>query len=173
MLLTQSQVSRFWREFSAVVRLHDWDKAKAEAERKALLARAGFSSLTLVDRTKGYDSVLKELAALQDNLNGILSAEDSPRRVLIHTCRKLADEAYIVALAASSRFNCQDWLTMPIETLEQLRFTLADRAVQEHRQSTQTHRQSTQTHRKEPSSRLGSPDFGFWPTSIARSRSRP
>ena len=84
----------------------------------------------------GFTAVLKELAAAQENLAGMLYADDNPRRLLVHSCRQLADEAYIVGLAASDRFKITDWTAAPLEILTQLRNTLADRNVQEHRPET-------------------------------------
>ena len=90
MLLTPPQVKRFWREWSACTRLHHWPTDEVQPQRKALLARAGFTSLTLVDPHAGYTAVLKQLATLQDNLTGMLSADENPKRVLLHTISELA-----------------------------------------------------------------------------------
>ena len=90
MLLTPPQVKRFWREWSACTRLHHWPTDEVQPQRKAMLARAGFLSLTLVDPHEGYTAVLKELAILQDNLTGMIAADQNPKRVLIHTITELA-----------------------------------------------------------------------------------
>lgn len=102
MLLTRPQQLRFFREWSKVVSENGWPRDQAEAERKALLRRAGFDSLTAIDPVSGFTAVLKELAAAQENLAGMLYADDNPRRLLVHSCRQLADEAYIVGLAAAT-----------------------------------------------------------------------
>jgi hypothetical protein len=71
MNLSPDQAKRFWREWAAVKRtLKAQGKTDDECEqaRYAMLNRAGFSSLTKVDRTKGFDRVLAELGALRDDL---------------------------------------------------------------------------------------------------------
>lgn len=78
MLLTKPQLSRFWRTWSRIIASRGWSPAEAEAQRKALLARAGFSSLTLVDRTAGFDRLLAELAVLQDDLSRAHEASPAP-----------------------------------------------------------------------------------------------
>jgi beta-phosphoglucomutase-like phosphatase (HAD superfamily) len=130
MLLTQSQVKRFWREWSACIRLHHWDATEAELERKAMLARAGFKSLTEVDHLDGFTAVLKEVAALQDNLSGMLRADDNPRRVLIHSIRSLIDklgEPYSDKLLRD-RFGHTRLDDLTLEQLTQFRYTLSARA---------------------------------------------
>ena len=149
MLLTSSQTSRFWREWSSCIRLHNWSKPDSETQRKALLQRAGFTSLTQVDKLAGFDRVLSELAAItrpSDIAPQIREAE-MPRTRLIYACRQLADEAYIISLAASDRFKCHDWLAMPMDTLLQLRHTLSDRAVGQHRHDTLSRRRTTAAQR--------------------------
>ena len=143
MLLTSPQVSRFWRDWSACTRLHDWSKPESETQRKAMLARAGFSSLTQVDKLAGFDHVLAEVKALSQpsDLDAQLRQENMPRTRLLYSCRQKADEPYIIALARD-RFHADDWTTLPLESLEQLRNTLADRAVAQHRPDTQARRRS-------------------------------
>lgn len=148
MLITRSQQYTFWREWNAIVRAHGWDRHEAETQRKAMLDRAGFTSLTQVTRVDGFTAVLKEIAALKDDLNGMLRADENPRRVLVHKCRELADEPYIVALAASDRFKTNDWPALPLDQLTQLRNTLADRAVGQHRNSTLARRRATNRSRR-------------------------
>jgi hypothetical protein len=64
-----------------------------------------------------------------------------PRTRLLYSCRQKTDEPYIIALARD-RFHADDWTTLPLESLEQLRNTLADRAVAQHRPDTQARRRS-------------------------------
>lgn len=90
MLLTQEQCKRFWREWSTIVARNDWDKAAAETKRHELLTRAGFDSLKLVDRTEGFSRVLKELAALRDDLGAMLHADSNNRRVLLYSIKNRA-----------------------------------------------------------------------------------
>ena len=160
MLLTKPQLSRFWRAWSAIVSANNWPHDQAERERHALLSRAGFRSLTEVDHLNGFTAVLKELAILQENLTGMLYADENPRRVLIHTIRKLADEPYIVALAASSRFQTSDWTALDLVSLEQLRFTLSDRQVGQHRPATAARRRSAPRSRiTDHESRITFPEY--------------
>lgn len=153
MLLTRSQQLRFWRDWSAVksgFQKAAWTEAEIETERRATIARAGFSSLTLVDKLAGFDRLLSQLASLGQpaNLNAQLRQENMPRHRLLYACRKLADEPYIVALAASDRFKSADWTSMTLENLLMLRNTLADRSVQQHRSATLQRRREN---RKNPS----------------------
>src|ERR1017187_4500955 len=90
LLTTKPQQYRFFREWSKKVSANGWPHDQAETERKALLRRAGFNSLTEVDPVAGYTAVLKELAAMQDNLSGMLYADANPQRVLIHGINQLA-----------------------------------------------------------------------------------
>ncbi len=165
LLITKPQQYRFFREWSQIVSANGWPHDQAETERKALLRRAGFNSLTEVDPVAGYTAVLKELAALQDNLSGMLYADENPRRLLIHNCRKLADEAYIVGLAASDRFKSDDWTALPTEILNQLRNTLADRMVQQHRPVTKAQRSYVNRQRRasapDPEARIKFPESEF------------
>lgn len=154
MLLSPLQVKRFWTQhgppgkegWPQIVAAYGWSSAEAESQRKAMLARAGFTSLTLVTPVEGFTAVLKEMAILRNDLSAMLLADENPARVLIHNCRelslKLGGEPYIVGLAASDRFKCSDWPSMPLEIMEQLRNTLADRAVEQHSPATQARRRS-------------------------------
>ena len=90
LLITKPQQRHFFREWSKVVAANGWPHDKAEFERKALLRCAGFNSLTEVDPAAGFTAVLKELAAVQDNLSGMLYADANPQRVLIHGINQLA-----------------------------------------------------------------------------------
>ena len=137
MLLSQSQVKRFWREWSACIRLHHWDTTEAELERKAMLYRAGFTSLTQVDHLDGFTAVLKEVAALQDNLTAMLRADDNPKRVLIHGINELAaklGQPYAEKLCRD-RFGHARIEDLNLQDLTQLRYTLAARASSRRRSS--------------------------------------
>jgi hypothetical protein len=74
MQLTRSQQTRFWRDWTkAAVKNFprpQWSSAQIENERHALLRRAGFDSLTEVDPRAGFDRVLAELRAMQDDVPG-------------------------------------------------------------------------------------------------------
>lgn len=138
MILSKSQQLRFWREWSAACRAQGWTKAQSwtgaqiDNERHALLERCGFDSLTKVDKQSGFDRVLKELATLQANLAGMLSADENPRRVLVHGIRKHGfNDAYVAAISID-RFGTTDWQKLPLDLLTKLRNTIADRAVVEH-----------------------------------------
>ena len=131
MLLTPSQQSRFWREWSAVCRLHQIDDAKeADAARKAMLDRLGFSSLKLVDRGRDFDLVLAELGRLRDHV--ARTAELTPageergdRRRLLWLIRQhakpLGGDPYILALARDRWHHVAGMSTIDDLTLDQLR----------------------------------------------------
>ena len=126
MKLTPSQCKTFWRLWSAIARRARWDAQEAESERRALIERAGFQSLTAVDPLTGFDRVLAELNAIlhPDNLNAQLRQVNMPRIRLIHAIRQLQDEPYILAIARD-KFARSDWENLPLPQLHQLRMTLA------------------------------------------------
>lgn len=70
MILSDSQVSTFWRLWSQACRSRGWTRqaglstADIDAKRKELLARCGFTSLTEVDRTAGFTLLKNELIVL-------------------------------------------------------------------------------------------------------------
>lgn len=65
MKLSKPQIDTFWSMWARVCRAAGWtDKAQCERERKAFLARCGFSSLTLVDKIDGFTKVKNELQIL-------------------------------------------------------------------------------------------------------------
>ena len=96
MLLTPKQQSIFWAQWAKACAAQQWTpdtaplaktRAEIEAERKALLARAGFTSLTLVDRGRGFDRVLHELARLQ----WVSTADDAQRQRYLFVITRLAN----------------------------------------------------------------------------------
>lgn len=70
MQLSEAQVKRFWRDWSAACKAQGWTRdsgmssKQIDSHRKDLLKRAGFGSLTHVDRTVGFGRVLAELGLL-------------------------------------------------------------------------------------------------------------
>jgi hypothetical protein len=122
MLLTKPQQLRFWREWSRAKAHQDWDPATAELERKELLKRAGFQSLTHVDRGPGFDALLAELGRLQDHVGRTIEVQNPEpglRRRYLHVLRKdahdLGGEPYILAIARD-KFG----LTQGLRTIEDL-----------------------------------------------------
>lgn len=83
MILSKPQVQRFFREWSSACQAQGWTSAnnwtpsQVENERHALLLRAGFDSLTKVDKGAGFDRVLAELRALQDDVARTIEVDDS------------------------------------------------------------------------------------------------
>jgi hypothetical protein len=138
MLLTKPQLSRFWRDWSRVIKYQDWSHDQAETERKALLQRAGFQSLTHVDRSAGFDRLLSELGRLLDNVKRTAelgNPEPGERRRYLHLIREhaaqLGGEPYVLALARD-RFHVTTGLNtiqdLSTQDLYQLMMTLAARA---------------------------------------------
>ena len=145
MLLTPSQQSRFFRDWSSVLKHQKqhgpglpWTREQAEAHRHALLQRAGFQSLRDVDRAAGFDRVLAELGVMRDNLartsesfpvdkiflpsgSGTQSHDNSPgyRRRILWIIRKIAlhlgGDPYIAAIARD-RFG----ITSGLSSIEDL-----------------------------------------------------
>lgn len=133
MLITKLQQNRFWREWretcetAGMTPANAWTPAQIENERHALITRAGFDSLTQVDPGQGYTRVLEELAALRNDLDGVLTAKQNKRRQIIWQIRQ-ADTPYWQAIARS-RFHTIDLSTLRDYQLEQLRNTLCARAT--------------------------------------------
>lgn len=65
MLLTKPQLTYFWRLWGNLINQYQWDKTEAETQRKSALKRAGFTSLTEVTKTNGFDDLIAELKALE------------------------------------------------------------------------------------------------------------
>lgn len=128
MLLTKSQQQRFWREWSAACKTQGWTKAQSwtglqiDNERHALLERAGFNSLTTVDRGPGFDRVLAELGRLTDNVARtveVQNPEPGDRRRYLHLIEQhsqaLGGLPYALAIARD-----QFKITTGLSTLEDL-----------------------------------------------------
>jgi hypothetical protein len=145
MELTKAQQQRFWREWGAAKREqgwlpeNGWSAEQIENERYALLRRAGFESLTEVDRLAGFDRLLAELAALSRpaDLEAQMREQEMPRRRLEYAINKLAKgispgqlsggvNPYLGAIL-SDRFGHCDLGRLSLEELEQVRNTLAAR----------------------------------------------
>lgn len=79
MNLSPEQVNLFWRLWAAACRAQGWTlKADQERERRALLARCGFKSLTIVDRVDGFTRVKNEIKILvKPDLQAAQESEDS------------------------------------------------------------------------------------------------
>ncbi len=90
MLLTDAQVKRFWRDWSAACKAHGWTRAagltatQIDHHRRDLIERAGFRSLTAVDRGAGFGRVLAELGILLGQVKAAVESDhpemDSGRR---------------------------------------------------------------------------------------------
>ena len=166
MILSSEQVRRFWREWSAAcanqgwTEANGWTKAQIENERHSLLDRAGFESLTLVDKTHGFDRVLEELKTLREDLAGMERARNNYRVRLIFRINEYArkrcgktpalgsPEAYIRKIAMD-RFGTFDLQDLGDASLIQLRNTLADRCVEQHDNPTLARRASKNSQRRQ------------------------
>ncbi len=145
MLISPDQNRRFWREWNAIVVSKKWARPEAEKERKALIARAGFSSLTLVDKVKGFSRVLNELAAMRDDLGGMLRADQNDRRVLEYKIREVGRELCTskvdsfpfsntyIGTVMRDKFGTMNVHSLTDEQLTQLLYTLTDRAAEKRR----------------------------------------
>ncbi len=96
MKLSADQVKLFWRLWSAACQAQGWTREagltadQIDAHRKALLSDAGFSSLTLVDRTAGFGAIKARLMTLCGSIDGAIESDhpemDDARRK-IHLIR--------------------------------------------------------------------------------------
>lgn len=133
MKLYPKQLKRFWNKqdgWPAIVRAHNWPADQAEQQRRAMLQRAGFDSLTLVDPVKGFTRVLLEMDALRDDLGGMVEHTDEANalRVAQHNIRSTGlTDAYINAIAAD-RFGIADWQSLTGPSLQSLMKICANRS---------------------------------------------
>lgn len=159
MNLSREQLNRFWRDWSAGCRTQGWTSengwtpAEIDAKRKELIERAGFHSLTMVDRVGGFTRVLKELAALQDDLAGMLRADQNVRRTALWIIRQRYAPGYWREISLD-RFGTEDLEALSDAQVIQLRNTLADRQV-EHRPGTLRQRRvKSAQHKSETAQRV-------------------
>ena len=175
MLLTKPQTHTFWRQWSAVIRLSKWTPIEAEQQRKAMLARAGFDSLTLVDKLSGFDRVLAEIKALSQpsDVDAQLRQQNQPVIRLRYRIRHHALQAAYWHDYAINRFATADLDQLNETQLTQLRNFLDDRMVQQRRAGTIAVRsQRTQARRQaaaDPEARIKFPDLppAIQPSAIA------
>jgi hypothetical protein len=157
MNISPSQQKLFWRKWAAVKSKHGWTTDQAETERKALLTRAGsIPSPTLIP-IKGFSRVLNELAALNDDLAGMLKAQANERRVLEYKIEELGiaisggilgtrRSSYTAALMID-RYGHADTDRLSLEELKQLVFTLSARLSA--KRKTISPQEATQEHHSE------------------------
>ena len=158
----------FWREWSAACRAagmttaNGWTSAQIDNERHALLSRAGFDSLTRVDKLAGFDRVISELKVLSHpaDMDAQLRQEGMPRKRLYFAIDKLGQQlshawsegapfgSIYIGVIMLGRWGHQDPDRLSEADLTQLRNTLADRLVQEHKPATQARRAAANHHRR-------------------------
>ena len=126
LLISKPQQHLFWREWSKIVSSHGWAPGLAETERKAMLQRIGFTSLTKVDPVNGFTAVLKEMAVLQENLTGMMHADDNPRRMMIWNIRSKSADGYWQSIARD-RFGTDNLDSLSDAQLQQILYTVSDR----------------------------------------------
>lgn len=146
MLLSKAQTSWFWREWAKACSVQGWLDMEKETQRKAVLQELGFSSLTKVDRTAGFDRLKARVLALQYRIEGaaneVFPANGAKRRHL-HLIRDryipaLADlvadpEAYVAAICRDKFGHTAHWETLgdhPVHgprLVQQLLYTLSAR----------------------------------------------
>ena len=168
MLLTKPQQFRFFREWKSIVESRNWDRSQAEAERHALIERCGFTSLTHVDPSEGFTAVLKELAAMNDNIGGMLNADANKRRQKIYLIKRVP-AAYWQKIALD-RFQTDDLDTLKDWQIDQLLFTVSDRQAV-HSPGTLQTRAIRNRHRRatpDPEARIKFPDLADSYETLAR-----
>lgn len=103
--MTPAQKALFWRLWSEACSAQGWMANERESQRKAMLARCGFDSLTHVDRGPGFDRVRAECLRLSDRLEGGMESA-FPRvgemRRHLHLVEKLRTELEAMGIAADA-----------------------------------------------------------------------
>lgn len=135
MHLSKSQQFKFWSDWKKACTIQGWTKpagwspAQIENERYSLLRRAGFDSLTEVDHLEGFDRVLAELAAIiqPNSIDAQLRQQDQPIHRLKHAIALLAPGNNYLKAVMRDKFSTDDWDTLSLDQLTQLRNTLAAR----------------------------------------------
>jgi hypothetical protein len=92
--MTQDQADLFWRLWRAACAWQGWDKlpsAERDARRREMLAECGFSSLTLVDSTHGFDAVKKRLEELAGVVHNERADAGDRRRILAIAREAMSD----------------------------------------------------------------------------------
>lgn len=163
MKLSQGQQDRFWNEWRDACAVAGWTKANGYGEtereelRKMLLARAGFTSLTLVTRVEGFNRVLAELSALHHpgDLQAQMEILENGCRVLRHAIlnspmggawRAIAADRWRVKMGENP--TDADLVKLDANELRQLRDTLRDRGVEQHRPETLARRRRNRANRE-------------------------
>lgn len=161
LLISKPQQHLFWREWSKIVSSHGWAPGQAETERKALLQRIGFTSLTQVDPVNGFTAVLKELAVLQENLTGMIRADGNPRRMMIWNIRSKSADGYWQRIALD-RFGTGDLESLSDAQLQQLLYTVSDRQATHAPDTLQKRALAQRQRRADPKAegRVKFPDLG-------------
>lgn len=174
MQLTKAQLTLFFREWKSAciaqgwTRDNGWTAEQINQERYNLIREAtGHDSLTAVDRNKDFTALLESMAVLKSDLNRLQHAEQNPRRQLIWRIRR-SPEAYWQSIC-HDRFGTTDLDSLSDDQLTQLRNTLADRSVGQHRNSTRRIRNAKARTRRAakanaPDPRIQFPDLADAPT---------
>ena len=135
--MTTSQNSLYFREWGRV-RTACKQQGFPIPDRHSLHVKAlGLDKSHLDFTNADFDQVLAEFRALSqpDNLAAQLRQQDMPRRRLLYSIRRLADEPYWRAIA-QDKFGSADETRLDLAQLTQLRNTLAARSrSRSHRQA--------------------------------------
>ena len=127
--MTTSQNNLYFREWGRV-RAVCKQQGFPVPDRHSIHVKALGQDKSHLDFTNDdFDRVLAEFRALSqpDNLAAQLRQQDMPRRRLLYSIRRLADEPYWRAIA-QDKFGTADETRLDLAQLTQLRITLAARA---------------------------------------------
>ena len=127
--MTALQNSLYFREWGRV-RATCKQQGFPVPDRHSLHIKALGQDKSHLDFTnEDFDRVLAEFRALSqpDSLAAQLRQQDMPRRRLLYSIRRLADEPYWRAIARD-KFGTDDESRLQLEQLTQLRITLAARS---------------------------------------------
>lgn len=133
--MTASQNSLYFREWGRV-RTTCKEQGFPVPDRHSLHVKALGQDRSHLDFTnEDFDLVLAEFRALSqpDSLAAQLRQQDQPRRRLLYSIRRLADEPYWRAIA-QDKFGTADETRLDLDQLTQLRNTLAARSARKRRQ---------------------------------------
>ena len=121
-------MAELWPDAAAALGCSKDDRERRLEELSKALGRP-IESANDIDHLKEFDAVKAHMLSISQGTNvaAQMRIANMPKTRLIHKCRSLHPEAYIITLARD-RFGTEDWTGLANWQLTQLRNTLSARA---------------------------------------------